>query len=384
MTTDTEVRSRMTRMAAVAGLAGLVGLLLAACGQGSATPATTSGTDSSGSTATTDQAGATSSSQAESTLPAGPPVYDQRTLGDNLELESFVLTVTVATTTGELSESTTTTAFVRDPLSVSELATYSYSGGQDSDRRYLVDGRSYEETNTGDWYLYESGNPAAPQIGSEADLRSGNLVSVITADLAGEEAFAGIPANHFVFDETDLTNYSYYSPENPSPTVEGDFYLAADGNYVLYTHYLETSEFITREVTEVLSQVGQLTAITLPADMAPMTQALDVGAALSRLLPPGSALLEMIRYRNGIGVDYYGFKTSIRSKDEFLAFYRALPATDGWTVTHIGHVEPHLEPINCEMSTDCVILNKGGDQIVVSFAGGITVEFDREHVFSAL
>lgn len=323
MITDTEVRSRPTRLTALAGLAGLAGLLLVACGQGSATPATTSGTDSSGSTATTDQAGATSSSQAESTLPAGPPVYDQRTLGDNFELESFVLTVTVATTTGELSENTTTTAFIRDPLSISEQTAYSSSGAQDSDRRYLVGGRSYEETNTGDWYLYESGNPAASQVGSDADLRSGNLSGVLTADLAGE-------------------------------------------------------------VTEVLSQVGQLTEITLPADMAPMTQALDIGVALSRLLPPGSELWDMIRYRHGIGVDYYSFKTPIRSNDELLDFYRTMPATDGWTVTHIGHVEPHLEQINCETRVECVILNNGADQIVVSFAGGITLEFDRERVFSAL
>ena len=380
MITDTEVRLRMTPKGALAALAAL---LLVACGQGTATPATTSGTASTDPTATTEPGSATS--PGDSTLPAGPPVYDQRTLGDNLELDSFVATVTVSTTSsGMLSENVTTIAFVREPLSVSELATYVYSGGQDSDRRYLVGGRSYEETSAGDWYLYESGSPSAPHLGSTADLRNGNLVGVATADLVGEETYAGLPANHFVFDETDLTNYSAYTPENPSPTVEGDFYLASDGNYVLYTHYKETSEFITREVTEVLSQVNQLTEITLPSDMAPMTQALDVGVALSRLLPPGSELSDMVRYRHGIGVDYYGFMTPVRGNDDFLDFYRAMPATDGWTVTHIGHVKPHLEKINCEISVDCVILSKGGEQIVISFGNGIILEFDREHVFSAL
>jgi hypothetical protein len=364
-------------------LMALAGLLLVACGEGDATPATTSGAGSDGSTATTEQA--TASPPTESSLPAGPPVFDQRTLGNNLELDSFVATLTVSTTSGGmLSENVATIAFVREPLSVSELATYAYSGGQDSDRRYLVGGRSYEETSSGDWYLYESGSPSAPHLGSTADLRSGNLSGVLTADLVGEETFAGLPANHFVFDETDLTNYSAYTPENPSPTVEGDFYLAADGNYVLYTHYKETSEFITREVTEVLSQVNQLTEITLPSDMAPMTQALDIGAALSSLLPPGSELSDMVRYRNGIGVDYYGFMTPIRNNDDFIDFYRTMPPTDGWTVAHIGHVKPHLEKINCETSVECVILRKGGDQLVVSFGNGIILEFDREHVFSAL
>ena len=76
---------------------------------------------------------------------------------------------------------------------------------------------------------------------------------------------------------------------------------------------------------------------------------------------------------------------SVRTIDEFLAFYQALPPTNGWTVSHIGHIKLHLEPINCETSVDCVILNNGGEQIVVSFGGGgITVEYDREHVFSPL
>lgn len=54
-----------------------------------------------------------------------------------------MVTITVSTTSsGAFSENVTTTTFVREPLSVSELATYGYSGGQDSDRRYLVGGRS--------------------------------------------------------------------------------------------------------------------------------------------------------------------------------------------------------------------------------------------------
>ncbi|MEO7398306.1 MAG: hypothetical protein ABIW84_07070 [Ilumatobacteraceae bacterium] len=86
-----------------------------------------------------------------------------------------------------------------------------------------------------------------------------------------------------MFDETDLARYSSYTPENPSPAVEGDFFLAHDG---------------------------------------------------------------------------------------------------GWTVTHIGHISAHLEQINCETDVECVILSNGGEQIVVSFRGGITLEYDHRHIFS--
>jgi len=121
--------------------------------------------------------------------------------------------------------------------------------------------------------------------------------------------------------------------------------------------------------------------IVLPADMAPMAQALDLGLLLGRLLPPDAVLSSMLRYQRGIGVDYYDFKTPVRDIDDFLAFYRTLPPTDGWTVTHIGHITPHLERIDCETRFDCIILNNGGEQIVISFAGSITLEYDHEHVF---
>lgn len=377
----------------------MVGLLLAGCGTSGTSSDQTSGTESVEASSTT-QPTETSPpptttteptetspppTTAGSTLPPGPPVFDKQALGDNLTLPSFTLTVTVANTNnGQLNENITTTGFISDPISVSELATFSYDGTTDGLRKYLVGGRSYEENQFGDWYLYEAGNAAAPNYANELDLRSGTLAGVLSARLADQADFEGIPANHFVFDETDLASYASYTPERPAPAVEGDFYLAQEGNYVLYTHSKETSPGRTYEVTEALSSVGQLTEITLPSELAPMTEALDIGVALGRLLPPGASLSSMIRYKNGIGIDYYTYKASVRSNDELLSFYRALPPTDGWSVSHVGHIKPHLEQVNCETSIECTILNNGGEQIVVSFGGGITVEYDRDHIFSAV
>ncbi|MEP7112840.1 MAG: hypothetical protein ABI862_06215 [Ilumatobacteraceae bacterium] len=381
--------------------AGLLGLLLASCGSGEqssdSTSDSTAASNSISSTADSDEPSSSPTTTspptttepsappttAAPTLPPGPPVYDRGALGSNLLLPNFVVTITVANTNnGQLSENVTTSGYIEEPLSVYELATSAYDGTTNGDRSYFIDGRTYHEVGGGDWYLYEAGSPATPDYTHLLDLRSGTLASVMTADFDGPAEFAGVAANHFVFDETDLASYASYSPEKPAPAVEGDFYLAQNGNVVLYAHSREIAVDRIYEVTEALSSVGQVPQITLPADLVPMTQALDLGAQLAGLLPPGSSLSTLVRYHGGIGIDYYKYKPSVGNNDELLAFYRTFQPTNGWTVTHIGHINTHLEPVNCETGIECVILSNGDEQIAVSFAGGITLEYDHEHVFS--
>ena len=376
----------------------LVGLLLAGCstdGTASDQTAAAESTDVSSTTQPTQTSPSPTAQPSETSPPpttvgptvaSGPPVFDPQAIGSDPTLPSFILTVTVDNTNdGQLNESITTTGFIKDPVSVYQLATFSFDGTTDGERSYLVGGRSYKENISGDWYLFEAGSPDTPDYTNSLDSRAGALAGVMSARLAGQEDYEGIPANHFVFNETDLFSYASYTPENPSPAVEGDFYLAQDGNYVLYAHSKETSPGRTYEVTEALSFVGQVPEIVLPPELAPMTQALDIGVDLGRLLPPRASLSSMIRYKHGIGVDYYAYRTFPETYDEFLNFFRGLPPVDGWTVSHVGHIKPHLEQINCETSVECVILNNAGEQIVVSFGGrGITVEYDREHVFSPL
>lgn len=373
---------------------GVLALLLASCGADDSSPAATTPAESSGRVVTsspTDSAAPTSS-----TIPAtstastpteqpGPPTYEPQRLGDNLDLASFVLTVTVDNTNnGQLATSIITVGYTKEPIGMYRLATFSYDGGDASTRSYLVDGRTYDENQFGDWRLYEAGSRAAPDPSDTVELRSGILGGVLTAQLVGQEDFAGLPTNHFAFNETNTRNFSSYTPENPSPTVEGDFYLAQDGNYVLYAHSKESSPGRVYEVTESMSFIGLVGEIMRPDDMAPMSQALDVGAGLTSVLPPGSALVSMLRYSSGIGVDYYTYTTSAKNNDDVLNFYRAMPPTNGWTVAHIGHIALHREPTNCETRNECVILHNGGEQVVVSSAGTIMLEYDRQHVFSPL
>jgi hypothetical protein len=121
----------------------------------------------------------------------------------------------------------------------------------------------------------------------------------------------------------------------------------------------------------------------LPADMEEMVSTADLPFELGLPLPPDSTFSGMIRYENGIGVDLYSFSTPKTSIEEFLSFYRDLPSTDGWTVSHVGHVNLHQD--DCEFIRECVIINNESTQVVLYYNGGsIRAEFDWPHLYSPL
>ncbi len=372
--------------------AGLLCLILANCGANEASPASSPPPQSTGgkvttvapvSTESTSTTSPTTSAAPTTSEPPGPPTFDPQRLGDILELPSFVLTITVDNTNnGQLNHNGTTFGYTKEPMAMYRLNEFGADYG--GTRSYMVNGRYFDENQFGDWTLYETGSRSTPKLANSRELHSEISLSVLTAQLVGQEDYSGVPANHFVFDETNTTNYSYYTPEKPSPTVEGEFYLAQEGNYVLYAHYKETSPGRVYEVTETMSFIGFVDPIALPDDMAPMAQALDLGDSLTSLLPPGSALSGLLRYKSGIGIDYYAYTTPTRNNDDLLEFYRTTLLPGGWSVTHIGYIALHLEPNNCETRNECVILQNSGEQLVVSLAGTIMLEYDRQHVFSPL
>jgi hypothetical protein len=132
-----------------------------------------------------------------------------------------------------------------------------------------------------------------------------------------------------------------------------------------------------------LSSINQLTEIKLPADMQEMAAAVNVPGEMGLPLPGNSALDRMIRYKHGIGVDLYYFTNPKISSDEFLDFYRNLPTTGGWKVTHVGHVSLHQE--DCEFTRECVMINKGRTQVILYYNGSsLRAEFDWPHLYSPL
>lgn len=310
----------------------------------------------------------------EPTSTAWPPVFDLFSLEDLRSLDSFVVTVNEKNTVnGGLTERTFTIGYVKEPYSAYRVL--EYEGGVN--RTYVLNDRTYELTGTGDWYisvgksddLFSEANPA---------MYAGKLVE---ATFAGEEAYEGIAAYHFVLDAANSTE------SNADYQLEGELYLAREGNYLLFSHQMETSkqgDFVQNfEVTEVLSSINLLAEIKLPADMEEMVSTSDLPFELALPLPPDSAFSGMIRYRNGIGVDLYSLSTPKTSIEEFLNFYRVLPSTDGWTVSHVGHITLHQD--DCEFIRECVIINNGSTQVILYYNGGsIRAEFDWPHLYSPL
>jgi hypothetical protein len=273
---------------------------------------------------------------------------------------------------GELTQLTNTIGYVKEPYSAYDVNEY-YSG---VDRTYLLNSWVYFLTGSGDWYISTG---QGDDIFYKADIPAGNTEKLAEAEFAGEEDYQGIPAYHFVLEPTVEAGTNYQT--------EGDLYLARDGNYVLYSHWKETTSqgnfSQIYEVTEELSSINQLTEITISANMQEMVTAAELPAELGLPLPAESALYSMIRYRSGIGTDEYNFSTPKTSIDEFLDYYRNLKPTDGWTVSHVGHVSGHEN--DCEFSRECVIINQGSTQVILYYNGAsVRAEFDWPHLFGPL
>jgi hypothetical protein len=264
--------------------------------------------------------------------------------------------------------------YIREPFRAYRVNEY-YSG---VDRTYVVNDRTYALTGSGDWYISAG---ASEEVFTEAHIPTANSEKLAEAEFAGEEDYQGIAAYHFVLETAESTE------SNASGQLEGDLYVAIDGNYVLFSHWRETytqggfsQDF---EVTEALSSIGQLSEIELPADMEDMVSTADLPFSLKLPLPPDSGFRRMIRYQSGIGVDLYFLTTPRTSLDEFLDFYRELPPRDGWTVSHVGHVRLHQD--DCEFSRECVIISQGSTQVVLYYDGAnIRAEFDWPHLYSPL
>jgi hypothetical protein len=304
-----------------------------------------------------------------------PPTFVFWSLQDIRKLDSFVITINEKNTVnGNLTEQTNTIGYIKEPYTAYDENKY-YSG---VDRTYAIDDWTYSLTGSGDWYISAGTND---DLFSKAHIPTANTEKLVNAKFAGQEDYQGIPAYHFVLEPVETTD------ANQSYKLEGDLYLAQDGNYVLYSHWKETSsqENFSQvyEVTESLSSINQLTEIKLPGDMTKMVTAAKLPVEMGLPVPGNSNINQMIRYEHGIGVDLYFFSNPKVSVDEFLDFYRNLPTTGDWKVAHVGHV--NLHEADCEFTRDCVIISKGSTQVILYYNGAtIRAEFDWPHLYSPL
>ncbi len=364
-------------------------LFAAACSDAGSTSSSEVATTAGG--VTTSEADATTSTAAvvaPTTTAPDPSIFNPLSVADPLELASFVFTTDeFHSFNGQPNARTTTSGYIQAPNDKEPNSGYIVSDFHDGTgmQEYFVDGRTYQNDNQGYWYLYESGSLASPRLDTHLGL-SPAMSGVMSAVFAGSEDFAGVAAYHYTFDETNLQVFSSYTPENPSPEVEGDFFLAQEGNYVLYAHSRQVAagagyELID-EFTDTMSSVNALAQITLPADMQPLKDALDMGLTFGIPMLPDATLDSMINYNEGgIGVYYYQYTTTWKNETEFIDFYTNLQPTNGWTVTHIGQVKD-LDAY-C-IDGNCVMLKNGDKQFILYFDGSnLHADYDREHRFVA-
>lgn len=310
----------------------------------------------------------------EPTATIWPPVFDLRSLQAIRSLDSFVATINEKNTVnGQLTERTITIGYIQEPYSAYQEI--KHSGGVN--KVYFVNDRAYELTASGDWYI---SNIVNGDLLSDAD-PARNAGKLLEASFVGEEEFEGIPAYHFALGAGTSADSS------ANHDMEGELYIAKEGGYLIFSHQLETNKqgnfSQIFETTYTLSSINQLTEIALPAEMQEMVSTSNLPIDIGLPLPPDSAFYNMIRYGLGIGVDLYFFTTPNTSIEEFLNYYRNLPPTDGWTVSHVGHITLHEN--DCEFTRECVIINKGSTQVVLYYDGGsIRAEFDWPHLYSPL
>ncbi len=309
----------------------------------------------------------------EPTATVWPPTFAIWSFQDPRTLDSFVVTVNEKNTVnGTLTEQTTTIGYIKEPFSA--YAYNKYEGGEE--RTVVVDDWTYTQTGSGDWYISAG---SSESLFSEAQIPTANTDRLAEAQFAEQTEYEGIPAYHFVLAPVKSDS------GNATSQLEGDFYLAIDGNYVLSSHWKETStqgDFSqVYEVTEALSSIDKVPEIRLPDDMQAMVDAIELPTKLGLPVPGNSVVRGMTRYEHGIGVDLYYFTNPKMTLDEFLEHYRNLPATDGWQVTHVGHVSLHQD--DCEFIRECVMMRKADTQVVLHYDGTtLRVEFDWPRLYA--
>lgn len=299
-----------------------------------------------------------------------PPVFDPETIGDNrVLLDSFILTRTDTTTgSGEVKEDHITIGYIKEPFSAYRFGKYLYPGGGKEDEKYLIEGRLYQGFSDGGWYFTQEASPHDIDLYFQSAAETSVPIWVISAQFVGQEDFAGIPANHFTLDQTNLREYSDPTGTYKIESAVGNIYLAQDGNYLLYYHMKVTGNIDfgetgyspgVEEVTAELSSINQLTEIAVPADF-------DLELDFGLPLPAETTFVGITRYGGGGIPDLYHYKMPV-SQEEFFEFYKNMAPTNGFTFSRIGRVTDH--PVCADyLDQDCVILTNGSTEFILYYA----------------
>jgi hypothetical protein len=146
-----------------------------------------------------------------------------------------------------------------------------------------------------------------------------------------QSEYEGIPANHFIVDETNLYG-SIGEFVGEIQEAEGEVYTSLDGKYLYYVSIKLTGELGSRELTRKLISINQISEFTLPTDFPEVE--LDPGFPL----PEGAYLFSYdVNPDWGEGVSKFDVcLPNAPTDEEFLSYYQDIPETNGWKVIDVG------------------------------------------------
>jgi hypothetical protein len=287
-----------------------------------------------------------------------PSVYDPYTIGDSRNLDSFIISVVQRTSGNAITEKYQwKIEYSRQPLNIHQTSDFSTNRSDAYQKKSK--GEAYQ---VGDWvYMAGMGSGFSVQpagrdyagLYNKADMRYNAGISYFnSAKYIGQETYQGDPAYHYTVDQTNLkSNLGNLKIDK----AQGDIYLAVIGNYLLHYNFSLVGKVVVMpgqvdfgegklEYSGDMTGINQPLEITLPAQYNQVI--FDPGVPL-----PQGTTLDLIGFSD-IGQTGYTYTTT-SSLDEFLAFYKKMPPTDGWSMVQAGDI---TTPESCQ---NCVLVSKG-------------------------
>jgi hypothetical protein len=299
---------------------------------------------------------ATAAKTEESTSEVTPTIYlpelDLIAIGDERELDSFILEITdvrefESPECLDQSKCTffSTIGYIRDSSSMYRAEWSNYIN-EEVPYVYLLDGTLYRHIPA--FFDYPPRNeiyfrPSEDLIDGFLDMSEfkhypdtlWGSTFINSAQFLAQEVYEGIPANHFILDKTNLSApVGEFVGEIQE--ADGDVYISQDGNYMLFLNLKLTGELGNRELTRKLTSINQIAEFTIPSDFP--NAKLDLSFPL-----PEEGYLFSYDVNPGWGEGVSKFDVCLPSQltdEDFLAFYQDLPETNGWVVSQLGHDLP--------------------------------------------
>jgi hypothetical protein len=291
------------------------------------------------------------------------PVYDPAQVGDLQNLKSYIISEQGRHQKGtepirkDWEDWQSTISVITEFHQATLVTTYRESATADTPESidtytdYLVGSIDYSPSSElGDtiWTVM----PVDETLESYFNPFKDEFAYIKSARFVGAKDYKGIPAYHFVFDQTDWMNPD---PED-TLTVEsaqGSFFLSQEGNYPLHLDYKiignvwwewddnepDGGIYVSgiEEASYDVSSIDQVEDLNFPSDL-PVQVSLD---PTDVPLPPNTEL-DFIALDSEISPLYSYYYVIDMSLDDIASFYQELESTNGWAVSNVSNDEELL------------------------------------------